>query len=366
MNYYDIYASNCAGSAGNQFVFYPEDENEILTSRVFFKVTVGGEFNYSFLFTNTIDSTFGDGSVCHCNVIPSEWHIKSLSVSKCGSCCVEKMPQNREFEDGFTQLTFGSQTEKNVAPAEIFATDPVKLKLKSGEFLCLEMRFCGNMIPYHEETLLPVFRKENGNWIPNVKMPLPCMIGCDRDVKKRITFLGDSITQGCGTPKNKYLHYSAFVADILGNDNAFWNIGLGYGRGFDAATDGAWLDKAKRSDIVTVCFGVNDILRGYTAYEIQKSLYTIVRKLKERGITVIIQTIPPFDYDEKNTVTWNEVNKYINEILSKEADGLFDTVDFLSAGGDKPQMSLYGPHPNETGHKIWGDRLSEYLKNFLK
>lgn len=365
MNYFDIYTSDCAGSSGNQFVFYPEDENEILTSRCFFKITVGGEYNYSFLFTNTIDSTFGDGSICRCNVIPPEWHIKSLAVSKCSSCSVEEMPQDKDLEEGFVQLTFNSEKEKTVFPAEIFSTDPIKLNLESGEFLCFEMKFCGKMLPYHEETLLPVFRNENGKWVPNVKMPLPCMIGCNREVKKKITFIGDSITQGCGTPKNKYLHYSAFVADILGSDYAFWNIGLGYGRGYDAATNGAWLNKAKQSDIVTVCFGVNDILQGYSADEIKNSLSTIIEKLKEKGITVIIQTIPPFDYDEKNAETWTKVNKYINEVLSKKADGLFDNVEFLSVGGNTPQMSLYGPHPDEHGHKIWGDRLSEYLKNFL-
>ena len=92
---------------------------------------------------------------------------------------------------------------------------------------------------------------------------------------------------------------------------------------------------------------------------------TTVRKLKEKGITVIIQTIPPFDYDDKNTKIWEEVNSFINETLSKEADGLFDTVNFLSVSKDKPQMSLYGPHPNETGHKIWGDKLSDFLKKYL-
>ncbi|MCQ2479791.1 MAG: SGNH/GDSL hydrolase family protein [Clostridia bacterium] len=365
MDYYKKYVSNCAGSAANQFFFYPQKSDEILTSRCFFKITESGEFNYSFLFTNTVDSTFGDGSISKCNDIPDEWHIKSLAVSKCSDCSNEKMPVDDELESGFIQLTFDSKKEKTVAPAEIFATDPVKLNLQKGEYLCFEMEFCGRMIPYHEETLLPVFRKENDEWIPCVKMPLPAMIGCDRNVQKRITFIGDSITQGCGTPKNKYLHYSAFVAENLGSDYAYWNIGIGYARGHDAATDGAWLQKAKQTDIITVCFGVNDILQGYSADEIKNSLRTIVQKLKEKNITVILQTIPPFDYDDAHAPVWFEVNDYINNCLYKEADGLFDTVEFLSLNKDKPQMSRYGTHPNEVGHKIWGDKLSEFLKKYL-
>ena len=364
MDYFNTYVSNCAGSAGNQLCFFPENENEILVSRCFFKITVGGRFDYSFLFTNTVDSTFGDGTKCRCNVIANEWKIHSLEISKCADVSVDKMPDEADFK--FIPLTFDGKAEKIVAPAEIFSTDAASLEFENGDFICFQMKYSGRMIPYHEETLLPVFRKENGEWIPNVKMPLPCLIGCKRDVKKRITFIGDSITQGCGTPKNKYLHYSAFVAENLGSDYAFWNIGLGYGRGYDAATDGAWLSKAKQSDVVTVCFGVNDILQGFTAEQVKMSLHTIVQKLKEKNITVIIQTVPPFDYDNKNAAIWQEVNAYINNVLSKEADGLFDTVEILSAGGEKPQMSLYGPHPNEHGHKIWGDKLSEYLKNFIK
>lgn len=364
MDYFDTYVSNCAGSAGNQLCFFPENENEILISRCFFKITVGGRFDYSFLFTNTVDSTFGDGTKCRCNVIANEWKIHSLEISKCADVSVDTMPDEADFQ--FIPLTFDGKTEKIVAPAEIFSTDAVSLEFESGDFICFQMKYSGRMVPYHEETLLPVFRKEGCKWTPNVKMPLPCLIGCRRDVRKRVTFIGDSITQGCGTPKNKYLHYSAFVAENLGSDYAFWNIGLGYGRGYDAATDGAWLSKAKQSDVVTVCFGVNDILQGFTAEQVKTSLNTIVQKLKEKNITVIIQTVPPFDYDDKNTATWQEVNAYINDVLSKEADGLFDTVEILSAGGEKPQMSLYGPHPNEHGHKIWGDKLSEYLKNFIK
>lgn len=365
MDYFREYVSDCAGSAGNQLCFFPENENEIMTSRSFFKITSGGKLEYSFLFSNTVDSTFGDATRCRCNVQPNEWYIKSFSVSKCRDCSVEEMPEDKNLEEEFIQLTFDGNNEKTVTPGEIFSTDPICLETVKGEFICFEMKFCGRMIPYHEETLLPVFRKNDGEWIPNVKMPLPCMIGCRRSVRKRITFIGDSITQGCGTPKNKYLHYSAFVAENLGSDYAFWNIGLGYARGYDAATDGAWLYKAKQSDIVTVCFGVNDVLQGYSAEEIKKSLTTIVRKLKEKNITVIIQTIPPFDYEDRNTKVWKNVNEYIINTLSKEADGLFDTVSFLSVSIDKPHMSLYGPHPNENGHKIWGDKLSEFLKNYI-
>ena len=88
--------------------------------------------------------------------------------------------------------------------------------------------------------------------------------------KARIAFIGDSITQGCGTTYNGYKQYAAVAAGRLGEDYAFWDLGLGYARGSDAATDGIWLYKAKQNDLVSVCFGVNDILQGHSAGEVKK------------------------------------------------------------------------------------------------
>jgi hypothetical protein len=33
---------------------------------------------------------------------------------------------------------------------------------------------------------------------------MPNFIGCDKKIKKRIAFVGDSITQGCGTSLDGY------------------------------------------------------------------------------------------------------------------------------------------------------------------
>ena len=137
------------------------------------------------------------------------------------------------------------------------------------------------------------------------------MIGVDRKAQKRIAFLGDSITQGIGTSVNSYAHWNAVFAEKLGSDYSYWNLGLGYGRADDAASDGIWLFKAKQNDIVFVCFGVNDILQGYNADEIKKNLQLIVDKLHEAGIVVIVQTVPPFDYSPEHQIIWDNVNNFI-------------------------------------------------------
>ena len=65
-----------------------------------------------------------------------------------------------------------------------------------------------------------------------------------------IAFLGDSITQGVGTPDNAYTHWNALISKEIGEEYSYWNLGIGYARASDASTDGAWLNKAKNNDIV--------------------------------------------------------------------------------------------------------------------
>ena len=230
----------------------------------------------------------------------------------------------------------------------------------------MEIIFRGEMIPYHEESILPVFVWDNGNWNASKYVPFPGMIGCDRKVKKHVGFLGDSITQGCGTPVNGYAHWNALVAEKIGGAYAYWNLGLGFGRAQDAASDSAWLYKAKQCDAAVVCYGTNDLLQGRTVEQIQTDLRMIVTKLKEAGVKVLLQTIPPFDWEGILWENWCQVNTYIREELSRCADGIFDIVPILSAGDEKSGKARYCPHPNEQGCYEWAKALAPILKEFLR
>ena len=56
MKYFEKYVSNTYAGGVNQLQ-YSTKENEIKTGRVFYKITVGGEYEYSILFSNIIEST---------------------------------------------------------------------------------------------------------------------------------------------------------------------------------------------------------------------------------------------------------------------------------------------------------------------
>lgn len=361
MEYFKKYNSNTLAGSGNQFFFYNENSGQT-RSCTLYKVTKGGEYSYSFLFSNTIDSTFSIGAISHKNLVIDEWNIEQMLVGVCTKCSQDSF----EYPTKMKQVLFSGKKEKTVNPAELFCTDPVILNAKKGEYVCVEIVFSGSMIPNHEESIIPSFIYSNGKWIPSKNHPFVSMVGIDAPTKKKIAFLGDSITQGCGTPVNAYEHWNAVFANLLGDEYSYWNLGLGYGRADDAASDGIWLYKAKQNDIVFLCYGINDISQGYSVDVIKHNLQTIVDKLHKVGIRVIMQTVPPYDYVDNDKIQkWHKVNEFIKHEL-KGIDFLFDCSKVLAKSDNEPYMQKYGGHPNSEGCKAWGEALFKAVGEKIK
>ncbi len=368
MHFFEQYSSNTVAGSGNQH-FFLSKKDQICQGRVFYKISCPGQYRYSLLFSNIIDSTFADGSVSHKNLICRPWKIHRAHIARYSK---GSLPEN--FKDPsaaavihsqkreFVPLTFQGRVEKEVAPGEFFHSDPVPLCFEKDDYLCLELAFSGEMIPYHEETLLPVFLKGENGWAYGKKMPFAGMIGCDRKTQGRIGFLGDSITQGIGAKENSYDHWNAVLSRKLGDEYAYWNLGLGFGRANDMASDGAWAYKAKQNDILVVCYGVNDIRQGASQDQVIADLIRVVSFLKKENKTVILQTVPPFCYKGEQITVWEKVNEYIKQTLSKKVDLLFDVVPVLQKSELEPHLTQYGDHPNEKGSMLWAQALYQAIE----
>ncbi len=358
MKFFEKYSSNTLGASGNQTYFLTKNPNQTYKGRVFYKIFAGGKYNYSLLFSNIIDSTFADGRRCNANRINDEWTICSAKVS----ICKGDTDLSSFSSEDFIQLTFNGKAEKEVMPGEFFCSDEITLDANSGDYLCLETEYFGKEIPYFHEIMIPTFELRDGEWIQTPEVPIACMVGCDRAVKAKLGFLGDSITEGIGVPSNSYLHWASKIAEALGTDYSFWNLGIGFGRADDAATDGAWLFKAKQLDAVTVCYGVNDISQGYTAEDVIKSITKILRKLSEANVRVILFTVPPFDQTGDKLEKWRKVNSFIKENTPSGAAEIFDTVPILGSETPNEQNAKYGGHPNAEGCT----ELAKHFTNKIK
>ena len=143
---------------------------------------------------------------------------------------------------------------------------------------------------------------------------------------------------------------------------SMWNIGLGYGRAQDAASDGIWLEKARQYDTAVVCLGVNDVLQGRTAEQIRTDLTFIVETLKKSGISVCIFTLPAFNWTGEHRNIWDDVNHYIKEVLVQKADYWFDMA--LASGNPGDRYASLDPrngHPTDEGCAYIG---KEFLKKY--
>ncbi len=360
MKYFEKYVSNTLAGSSNQSFFITDNKDCEYTGRVFYKIFCGGKFNYSLLFSNMTDSSYR--GVNAADEICDSWVILDMgaAVVKAPGNPFDKQPfADVEIED-MQQITFGGSEKRIVKPGEFFTSDEFELDGEKGDFICIEMTFKGTKIPYHDEVQIPIYIYEDGKFVFNNKMPLPQMLGCERNVEKRIAFLGDSITQGIGATFNSYNHWCAKIADSIGEKYSFWNLGIGCAKAMDAAGDGAWLFKAKQCDFVSVCLGVNDINRGRSAQQLKNDLAAVVKLLRKEGIRVGIFTPFPYDYKDEYLEVWLDVCSFIKNDLSKECEYCFVTSDYVGSP-EKPQIPRYGGHPNDEGCSVLADGFVDYI-----
>lgn len=358
--WFEKYVSNTTAGSGNQHAFRM-NEGEERVSRVYYRVYAGGEWGYSLLYTNIIDSTFADGKITGCNMICEQWEIRSASVGVCSVCGPDMAADPHDVQE----LTFGGSRTKTVAPGEFFASDEVRIRAEKGEYICVEMRFAGSLIPCHPESIIPSFVLEDGKWTPSQQLPFASMVGCDRPVRAKVGFMGDSITQGIGTENNSYAHWNALCAEAIGEEWGWWNLGLGYARAFDASSDGAWLYKGKHCDAVVVCYGTNDVGWGRTPEQISGDLKKIIVKLHEAGAKVLLQALPPFDWKGEILERWLETNRIVRAELRPMADAFYDMVPVLTAD-EASGACLYGSHPDAVGCAKWAEGLTPVLREMLE
>lgn len=350
-NFFEKYVSSTpTGTSHNNLLLEEKPIRE--TYRAWFRVAVPGSFRWRFYFTNTVNSTMNDGEVAYPDRPGGNWKILSARVGACPA-------PDTEWEQP-AEVLFDGEKEKAVAPDETFWSDEVALSVKEGGYLLWEWTIEGNGIPFTGDSMVTAKRLTADGWISDDRCPKPDLLGCDRKVKKRIAFLGDSITEGCETPVDACDHWAGRLAFRLGEDYAVWNIGLGFARASDAAYHKSWMKKAMEYDAVNVSFGVNDInsgacgkhLAGDSADEVLASLEAIVKPLREAGKQVILFGVPAFDfdYDAQKLATWETVNAHIPLLADKYGCAYYDFAAVTDCPGHHGH-GRYQPHP--TGYGCW-------------
>ncbi|MGN1346855.1 MAG: SGNH/GDSL hydrolase family protein [Eubacteriales bacterium] len=355
------YVSNVACGTGANYLL-EFGESRTFRARAYFKPDVCGSYNWRFFFSNTVDSTFADGTVAYRNKSGGNWKIRSASIADGGEISDRAVESGKGMSR--TPVTFDGRPDRSVAPDERFWSDEIPFAVPENHYLVWEWELEGDRIPCTPDSQVPTFTDFGDGYDFRMECPMPALLGCDRSVKKTVAFMGDSITQGCATTNNAYEMWAAQISKMLNPTYAVWNLGLGWGRGADAATDGAWLNKGKQMDVVVLTYGVNDILHGSygsdhrsTAGEVTAVLESLIEKLQASGTEVILSTVPPFDFSPEEYREWRAVNMAIPYIAKLHGCRVFDLESSLDASfalGNKP---MYGPHPNGNGGRAAAERF---------
>lgn len=362
---FDEYVSNTLVATGNNYVVESADE---VTYRAYFPVEEYGELEYCFYFSNTVDSTYKYGELAYVGRVGENYTIKSAYIAD-GGTSVEDEITNR------TPVTFdGGNVSKEVDSGETYWSDSVTFDVPQDHYLVWEWTVSGENIActYMSSLTSTTADSGDGNFKYCDQIPLPQLIGAKRDTKLNLVAIGDSITQGCQTGFMEYEFWSARISQLLGEDYAFWNCGLGWSRTSDASQCGDWLSRASTGDVVIVAFGTNDINSGEymgdggnSAQEIVDYLKIILDELTHKGCEVILFNAPPEDFGEEKESVRLEYNQMLEDVAKEYNVHLFDFASYLS-DEENPAKALYGGHPNGEGGQIVADAFIEEFKDLLQ
>ncbi|MDU4697839.1 MAG: SGNH/GDSL hydrolase family protein [Paenibacillus sp.] len=383
----DQYASvTVVSTACNYIMERPEKFTH--TYRTYVKLREHGSLDLRFWHSNAIDSTWDTGSVARGGAFGGEWRIEAAYVADGG-----EVPQGSVVPGSQVRVTFdGGSEAKAVAPGALFWSDPVKIDLPEGHLLAFTWTISsetgGKTVPYNtEQMLVTAFdapgacadTADAGGFAPSENLlVLPALIASAKPVRQRLIFLGDSITQGVRTRRDGYEYWVARIADGLGSDYGVWNLGSGWARAYDAAADGAWLNKVKRGQNlgtptqIVLALGVNDIdIGARTSDELLTDLTTIITELRQNdpSVDIILFTVPPFNFSEEREQVWRRVNEHIRSASLPGVDRVFDMAALLSQPAPldhrlRPEFmsSEYDPHPNGAAGRVVADAfLAWYL-----
>lgn len=355
-----MFASNTGISTSHNF-HVDLKRGEERTFRVLLHPLEAGTMPWRFFFSNSVDSTWADGDESYADMPGGRFEI----VSAWAGAADEKAVLCGDMQPVIWPQSI-------VEPRACLHSDALTLTIPENGYIvyswCLRaledncplpatpdsQALCYSAPGDHASDTMAAFSED-------AMAVLPDQFAAERDVRAQMVFMGDSITQGCGTRVNYYEQWATRIAMGMEKDVAVWNIGLGYGRGADAAKNGAWLSKAKMGDIVNICFGVNDIFRG-CAPVLADNLRAVVRMLHEspRHPRVVLLTIPPFDMTGADEARWREVVSLIRED-GLGADAVFDIAAMLCQPAPHEHMAAFGGHPDGRGGAA---AAGEYLTHF--
>jgi acyl-CoA thioesterase-1 len=178
-----------------------------------------------------------------------------------------------------------------------------------------------------------------------------------------LVFLGDSLTAGLGLAKEQA--FPALIEARLRSQGRPWKV-VNAGVSGDTTAGGAarldWLFK-QHVDVLFLCLGANDGLRGIPVAETERNLRTILDRARKEGSRVVLAGIQlPENYGPE----YRSAFAGIFPRLAREYR--MPLLTFLLEGvAMNPQLNQPdGIHPNAEGARIVADHVWTALDPLLR
>jgi acyl-CoA thioesterase-1 len=195
-----------------------------------------------------------------------------------------------------------------------------------------------------------------------IKIIVLCLVTIKVNALEKVILFGDSLMAGYGLPKEQ--HLSVVLQNSLkfeGHNIEIINGSVSGSTSAGGLNIAEWTLSENNIDIMILCLGANDMLRGINPKETKNNLEKIIKIAKNKNIKVIIAgMIAPTSYGSN----YKESFDIIFENLSKKYQ--LQLIPFLLEGvAQKPEFNLSdGMHPNDKGTIIISNTLKDaILKN---
>tara|TARA_Y100000813_G_C24130794_1_gene337438 strand:- start:592 stop:1233 length:642 start_codon:yes stop_codon:yes gene_type:complete len=188
---------------------------------------------------------------------------------------------------------------------------------------------------------------------------IPTKVYCNQ----KIALFGDSLMSGYGLEKE--FHLSTILEKNLTEKGFNVNV-INASVSGDTTSGGlnrlTWLLEKRDIDIVVLCLGANDMLRGIKPSSIKKNLNEILEILQERNINILLAGML------SQETLGNEYKKKFDRIYPELAKKFkISFLPFLLDGvALNSELNLNdGKHPNQKGVKIISKNLEKKLTSLL-
>ena len=188
---------------------------------------------------------------------------------------------------------------------------------------------------------------------------IPTNVYCNQ----KIALFGDSLMSGYGLEKK--FHLSSILEKNLHNSGFDVNV-INASVSGDTTSGGLnrlnWLLEKREIDIVVLCLGANDMLRGIKPSLVKQNLDKILKILQEKKIKVLLAGML------SQEILGEEYKKKFDNIYPELAEKFqISFLPFLLDGvALKPELNLSdGKHPNSKGIYLISKNLEKKLFDLL-